>query len=76
MIDRESLDAYMMRAKAIADIKLAEGARNYHTAKIMEMMGKHQTAELPGGGSYTWKTVNRKAYEVAATSYRDLRRHK
>lgn len=57
-------------------LKIAERAREYHTAKLLEMIGANETGELPGGGSYTWKTVNRKAHEVKASSYRELRRHK
>lgn len=58
------------------EIKAATKARDWHKAKLQEMIGTNETGELPGGGSYTWKTVNKKAYPVKASSYRELRRHK
>lgn len=67
-------DTVLQRLKA--EIKVAEDAKKWHTAKLMEMIGPNETGELPGGGSYTWKTINKKAHSVKASSYRELRRHK
>lgn len=72
----DATDHDTMRTKALADINLAEQARDWHTAKILEEMGDNETGELHNGGSYTWKTVKRKGYSVDPTSYRQLRRHK
>lgn len=65
-----------MMQQLAEEIKTAERARNWHKAKLLEMIGPNEIGELPGGGSYTWKTVNRKAHEVKASSHRELRRHK
>lgn len=75
-LGEEAAEHDAMLVKALAAIKTAEGARDFHKAKIMELIGDNEIGELPGGGYYTWKTVNRKAYPVKATSYRELRRRK
>jgi putative phage-type endonuclease len=41
---------------------------------LKQAIGPHFEGRLPdGSGRFTYKSVNRKAYEVAATSYRQLR---
>jgi putative phage-type endonuclease len=37
------------------------------------MIGDHETGLLPGGGSYTWKTVSRAGYMVQPSRSRQLR---
>ena len=41
-------------------------------AEIKSMIGDHTYAMAPDGTLVSWKTINRKAYEVAATTYRQL----
>lgn len=63
-----------MRADAHKDMKQAEAAYKYHSAKIAKMIGDAEKGTLLGGGGFTWKTVNKKAHTVKAMSYRELRR--
>lgn len=62
------------------DLKAQKYAYNELKNSIKEMgnivrvaMGKHTIAELPNGDIFTLKTINKGAYPVKATTYRDLR---
>ncbi len=53
--------------------KVVEAAK----ARLLQLIGDAETAELPGGGgAWTCKTVNKKAYKVKASESRQLRRKK
>ena len=63
-----------MRAAAHKDMKQAEAAYKYHSAKIARMIGDAEKGTLLSGGGFTWKTENKKAHTVKASSGRVLRR--
>lgn len=64
------------RKQAIADIKDAEERKAAAEAWIKEFLGTAAYGALPGGGRYSWKTVNVEAHTRPARSYRVLRRLK
>ena len=53
------------------NIEMVAGAK----ARLLQLIGDAETAEVPGGnGAWTCKTVKKKAYDVKASETRQLRR--
>lgn len=71
----EALDLDCERLQVCAEIKRLEELRDDAEAKLKFMLHDAEYGRLPGGlGTYSFKNQNRKAYTVAATSFRSLRR--
>jgi len=67
-------DTVLQQAKAQIDEAGARQAEAKH--RLEQMIGPAEIGVLPNGsGHYSWKVTPRKAYTVAATSPRILRRH-
>lgn len=62
--------------EAKAAIKAAEAVKTAAENKLKAALGENAYGDLPGGGSYSWKTQERKAYIVEAGTMRVLRRGK
>jgi predicted phage-related endonuclease len=60
--------------EAKADKVVAEGGIKWAEEKLFKALKDNARGNLPDGRAYTWKTVNRKAHEVKASSSRQLRR--
>mgnify|MGYP001565214837 FL=1 len=56
--------------------KRGKAKKDQAANQLRALLGDAERGVLPGGAAWTLKTVHRKAYEVAPTTYRDLRRHK
>jgi len=59
-----------------ADMKELKVRKDRLEAKIKKEIGTNERGILPEGGQFTFKTIEREAYEVKGTSYRQLRRLK
>ena len=68
----EMADDRLMKAKALR--KRLDGVIRECENSIKASMEDNEIGLLPSGSSYTFKTVERKGYEVKATTYRTLRR--
>lgn len=64
----------MQRQAAIANIHDAEEKKREAESHLQAALGDAEIGLLPDGTKYTWKTVNKKAHAVAATSFRQMRR--
>jgi hypothetical protein len=60
-------------ARLAAEIKERTERRKSIKAEVVDKMGAAAVAMLDGEVFATARTVNRKAYSVAASSYRDVR---
>lgn len=72
--DAETWD--IQRERAMEEIKLLTQVKHEMEAKLKVAMGDASLGQLPGGGAYRLKDVDRKGYTVAPTTYRELRRIK
>ena len=68
------LDEIIVRAKE--QKKFAERDTKSAQNRMKMLIGKHSVGVLPDGQRYTLKTVSKKAHEVKASEYRELRRVK
>lgn len=67
-------DQIVLERNALAaSIKEAEEHKKTLDAEIKAMLGNHAAGVLADGRRVTWKTINRKGYEVAPTQFRQLR---
>jgi len=73
-VDHQYSDTMKEIERVKGTLKPLEDLRDEIEAKIKLAMGDAEEAALPGGVTFTFKQVDRKAYEVKATSYRTLRR--
>ena len=55
-------------------IKAAEAKKREAQNKLIAAIGSATFGALPSGGKWSYRTIERKAHEVAASSYRSLRR--
>lgn len=69
-----STDALLVAVKA--EIKELKSQKDKLEAIIKKEIGTNERGILPEGGQYTYKTTERDGYEVAAASFRQLRRLK
>jgi len=74
LLDQDAVtwDAELQSMKSA--IKKLEAERDLLEARIKAAIGNATVGMCPNGIAYSWKTTHREAYEVAATSYRTLRR--
>lgn len=74
LLDRDSVtwDAELQSLKSA--IKKLESEKDLLEARIKAAIGKATLGMCPNGIAYSWKTIDRGSYQVAATSYRTLRR--
>ena len=56
--------------KALKRLRVAESAIK---TELQGKLGEHTFAQLAGGARLSWKTQHRRAYSVAANSYRVLK---
>jgi putative phage-type endonuclease len=68
----ELVDAYQEYKEVDTQIKQLEMQKEAFKQQVMQNMGTAEVAYI-GDKKVTWKTVNRKGYEVKPTSYRSLR---
>ncbi len=61
------------RGALSASIKEAEEAKKALDSEMKAILGNHAVGRLADGRKVTWKTINRKGYEVAPTQFRQLR---
>ena len=73
-LGNEAIQWDLDRLKAAEEIKRFQQLKDEADAKLKHAIGEAERGKLPNGVSYTFKTVARKGYEVAPTSYRDFRR--
>lgn len=66
-VDRRLLELKAQRSAADKTIKELEG-------RLKAAIGTATFGQLPTGERYSWKTTERAGYEVAATTFRQLRR--
>jgi putative phage-type endonuclease len=64
----------IQRETAIRAIEQAEEKKTEAENRIKAAIGNYAIGVMPNGVRYHWKTVNRKAYAVEASSYRKLAR--
>lgn len=65
-------DAQRLRADVL--IKEGKALKDEAEALLKGAIGPHEIGVLPDGAAYSWKSVERKGYEVKPTTYRELRR--
>jgi putative phage-type endonuclease len=68
------VDAELLKVKE--EIKELTARKDELEARLKKEIGKAERGVLPGGSQYTFKTVPRQAYTVAASEARQLRRIK
>lgn len=71
-VEANTWDADLQSIKAA--IKKLSDERDLLESRIKAAIGNATVGMCPSGVAYSWITTDRKAYEVAATSYRTLRR--
>lgn len=64
----------IQRETAIRAIEQAEEKKTEAENRIKAAIGNHAIGVMPNGVRYHWKSINRKAYAVEASSYRKLTR--
>lgn len=70
--DSNTWDAELQSIKSA--LKTLTDEKDLLESRIKAAIGNATVGMLPSGVAYSWSTTERRAYEVAATSYRTLRR--
>lgn len=75
-LTHEWVDVDLELQKIKEEIKELTARKDELEARLKKEIGKAERGVLPGGSQYTYKTVQRQAYTVAASEARQLRRIK
>jgi predicted phage-related endonuclease len=76
LLPPESVEWDRELTEAKAQIKAADAVKVAAENKLKAALGENAIGDLPGGGSYSWKTQERAGYTVEPTTLRVLRRCK